>query len=249
MRTWQSQREAWQRIPVDEVGYFDAGTLAGLPYGQLLEIVRKMEHDRYGGWRNRDGLWREHMGLDSITGRRVLDYGCGLGIEALQYAKGGNAVAVADINLASVLLAERVLVLHGYDPVAAFKIGEEPPGRLPGARDGEFDLVVMNGVLHHIEDPYPAVREAHRVLAPRGELRVMVYTDAGWRRATETEPPADVTGHPRRGDFVRWGDAVGDWADWYNGQRLEVRFGEWFRLREWHYIADGQYGIGIMEKQ
>lgn len=245
-------------MPVDDVGYVLGSELLKLPDHQFLNVVHRMEATRYGGWRNSGGLWRQHMGLDDIHGKRVLDYGCGLGVESLQYAKAGNAVSVADINQESIDMALRVLQLHGYSAMAAFRIREESPGKLPGARDGEFDLVAMNGVLHHIEDPLPAVQEAHRVLDDGGELRVMVYTDIGWRLATGSEPPEDVTGHPQRPAFVRWGDEVGDWADWYDGERLEKRFGQWFRVREWHYIghaADGlppgkgRYGIGILEKR
>lgn len=248
-RTWETQRREWQRLPFDDVGYIDAQDILKLTEPEILRMARQMELVRYSGWRNHGNRWREHMGLDSIHGKRVLDYGCGWGIEALQYAKGGNAVSVADINQGSLELALEVLRLHGYSANASFSI-LPPDGRLQLARDGEFDLVVMNGVLHHIEDPVPAVREAHRVLDSGGELRVMLYTDAGWRLATGTEPPQDVHGHPAREQFVRWGDEVGDWADWYNGERLEQRFGQWFTLREWHYIThEDRYGIGILEKK
>lgn len=258
MRTWDTQRDEWRRLPVDDFGYVDAQHMLDMSDDEMLPFVRRFESIRYGGWRNDGNLWRRYMGLDSTRGKKVLDYGCGCGIESLQYARYGNEVAIADINQGSLELARRVLHVCGFTPRAIFLI--QPPGKLPRALDGEFNLVVMNGVLHHIEDPYPAVQEAHRVLDVGGELRVMVYTDRGWRTATGTEPPADVTSHPNRIDFVRWGDTVGDWADWYDARRLEQRFGQWFTLREWHYIGQsadpdapedrrGRYGVGIMEKK
>lgn len=255
MRTWDSQQEAWQHLPVDDTGYVEPSFLGRMSDAEVRTWAWTFAQCRYLGWRNAGGYWRAHMGLDVKHGR-VLDFGCGYGIEALQYAKAGNAVSVADINQGSLDAASRVLRVNGFTPEGAYLV--RPPGVLTGVPDGSFDLVVMNGVLHHIEDPVPSVAEAHRVLRDGGEFRVMVYTDIGWRLATGTEPPEDVTWHPQRDRFVRWGDEVGDWADWYNAERLEKRFGHLFRLCEWHYIgyaADGlapgmgRYGIGILEKR
>ena len=246
-RSVESQRQAWARIPVDEQGYFDAAELLALPDADLLRLAGAAEDARYGGWRNTGGLWREKMGLDVRHGQ-VLDYGCGLGLEALQYARAGNAVTVADQNPAAVALAVRLLALHGCPAAGAHIVPDGPAFiRVP---DETFDLVVMNGVLHHIEDPAPVVRAAARWLPPGGELRVMVYTGRAWERITGTPPPVDVAGHPARERFVRWGDEVGDWADWYDQARLEARFGQWFDVEEFTYIADwGQYGTGRLRKR
>lgn len=248
MRTLESQREAWRRIPVDDRAYLDTGGLLLLEDRVLLFVAQEMERRRYSGWRNDGNLWRTHMGLDSVTGKRILDYGCGMGIESVQYARSGNRVVIADINEDTVLLAARVMNLYGLERVWQFVIDMEFP--FLALDEGEFDMIVMNGVLHHIEDPVPVVREMHRWLAPGGELRVLVYTDRGWRMATGTEPPEDVTDHPERETFVRWGDAVGDWADWYDRDRLEQRFGEWFTVREWHYVTpDDRYAVAILDRR
>lgn len=244
----QQHRDAWRRIPVDDIGYYDAAELAQLPDGQFEVMARGFEARRYSGWRNAGGLWRREMGLDDAGGKRVLDYGCGAGIEALQYARGGAQVSIADINQGSLALATRVLALEGRQPAHAWLISPDPP--FTPAAPGAFDMVVMNGVLHHIEDPVPVVREVHRWLAPGGEFRVMVYSDKGWRQATGSEPPEDVHGHPGRPAFVRWGDEVGDWAEWYSERRLRQRFGRWFDVERFTYIADtGRYAIALLRRR
>jgi len=48
--------------------------------------------------------------------------------------------------------------------------------------DGSFDLVTSLEVLEHLVDPAKAVREARRVLAPRGRLVVTVPNTVYWRR-------------------------------------------------------------------
>lgn len=247
--TWEEHRAAWRGIPIDDHGYYDAAEiLNGWSDYALRQNIGEMEHVRYRGWRNQGGLWRTGMGLDSVHGKRVLDYGCGIGLEALQYAKAGNVVSIADINEASVMLAERVMRLYGYAPAYAFVIDERPP--FIGAYEDDFDVVVMNGVLHHIEDPQPVVREAHRWLTDGGELRLMVYTDMAWRTATgELEPPADVHGHPMESRWRQFFCEEGSWIDWYDRVRLEERFGQWFAVRDFTYITpDSRYATAQLEK-
>ena len=235
----QAQRDAWSAVPVDEVGYLPSADLLAMGDDALRALITRMEQARYDGWRNHDGLWKAAMRLDEAAGLRVLDFGCGTGIEALQYSRAGAFVVVADINAASVQLAVRVLRLFGFSAAGFFVMRGDGPLATTG---WQFDVVHMSGVLHHIPDPVPVVAEAATWLEPGAELRLMVYSDAGWRDITGTEPSADVTDHPQRMTFVRHFDAVGDWADWYDEARLAQRFGEWFDVRDVRYITpNGHY--------
>jgi SAM-dependent methyltransferase len=46
--------------------------------------------------------------------------------------------------------------------------------------DGEFDIVYSWGVLHHTPNMQAALDEAVRVLAPGGQLKVMLYHRYSW---------------------------------------------------------------------
>jgi len=108
----------------------------------------------------------------------------------------------------------------------------------------------MNGVLHHIFQPYPVVRAIHESLINDGELRLMLYSDIAWRIATNTEPPEDVTNNPMRKTFVRTMDGVGEWADWYDADRIEKRFGSLFTIEEFSYItSDDRYCTAILKRK
>lgn len=216
---------------------------------QLLELARRMERTRYGGWRNHEGRWRRALGLDDTHGKTVLDYGCGVGVEALQYAKAGNQVVVADLTARGVTLALRVLEVNGYQGQASL-IREGPRLLRPAWPPRSFDVIHCAGVLHHIPDPRPTVELAYRLLKGRGELRLMVYSDRAWRHATGTEPPDDVTGHPQLERYVRTMDEVGGWADWYNRVRLESRFGDLFAIRRCEWLGpDGQYLAAVLTRK
>ena len=114
-----------------------------------------------------------------------------------------------------------------------------------------LDVIHCSGVLHHIVDPVPVVREMAGWLVDGGELRLMLYSDKAWLAATsEYPPPEDVTDSPLREKFVRHWDAVGDWADWYNHQRLVDRFGEWFIVQDYQPILRaGEFVGAVLEKK
>ena len=238
-------RDAWSRVPVDDVGYVSSAELLALPDNQLRALIADMEVTRYKGWRNHRGGWVSWMALDRLP-ERVLDFGCGTGIEALQYARRGHAVSVTDICDHNVVLAERVLALHGYRPERAWV---QAPGGDVILRKLRFDAVHMAGVLHHIREPVPVIREVARHLPAGGQLRLMVYSDQGWRIATGTEPPAEVTGHEAQERFTRFFDAVGSWADWYDEDRLRERFGTWFGVTQARYITrDRRYLTAVLTR-
>jgi len=105
------------------------------------------------------------------SGRRVLEIGVGMGADHLEWARHRPRI------LAGVDLTERALEhtrarlsLEGCTP----RVLRADAEHLPFA-DESFELVYSWGVLHHSPDTTRAVREVHRVLAPGGIARVMVY--------------------------------------------------------------------------
>lgn len=231
-----NQRLAWANPPVDDVGYIPSAELLQYRDDDLKRLVERFEKSRYEGERNRDNVWRDVLGLDSTHGCMVLDYGCGTGVESLQYAKAGNDVWVADIAPTNVALACHIQGLYGYE-AHPLVIDDGWPFISPAVK---FDVIHCSGALHHIPDPQPVVQRWAELLKPKGEVRLMLYSDIAWRSYTGTEPPDDVANHPKRDVFTRKMDSVGDWADWYDRGRLESRFGEWFRVDRVEYMMQDQ---------
>lgn len=115
--------------------------------------------------------------LGSVQGLRVLDAGCGSGLYAEQLVARGARVTGFDASrellaLAKARLGESVdLRVHDLD---------EPLDWLP---DRSFDRIVLALVLHHLEDPVPALRELCRVLTSEGRLIVStVHPTSDWLR-------------------------------------------------------------------
>lgn len=243
---FDDQAAAWSSPPVDDVGYLPSAEMLTYRAAKLRKLVDKFETARYQGHRNAGGAWRQALGLDSTHGRTVLDYGCGVGVEALQYAKAGNDVWVADIAPDNVALALRVLNLYGYKAH-----GLNITGQWPFIDTEEtFDVIHCCGVLHHIPNPRPVVQRMAELLVPNGELRLMLYSDRSWLDVTQTAPPEDVATHQAFQHFVHRMDTVGAWADWYDEGRLERRFGDILTVERVQYLMnDKTFLTATLRKQ
>ncbi len=109
-------------------------------------------------------------GFSKYRGRIVLDVGCGLGTDLLEFYRGGAVVTGLDLTPRHVQLAKKRFQLFGA--TGAFVIGDAED--LP-FRDSAFDVVYSSGVLHHTPDTQRAMDEIHRVLKPSGEALIILY--------------------------------------------------------------------------
>jgi SAM-dependent methyltransferase len=112
----------------------------------------------------------EVMGFKGFAGARLLEIGCGMGTDLLQFARGGAKVIGTDLTPRSIEISRQHLTVYGESGDFAIADCET----LPFANE-RFDVVYSNGVLHHTPDTAGAVREIHRVLRPGGQARVMLY--------------------------------------------------------------------------
>jgi ubiquinone/menaquinone biosynthesis C-methylase UbiE len=102
-----------------------------------------------------------------VTGGRLLDIGCGPGGIALKIARRLPQLWVAGIDYSSNMIgaAERAARAAKLDGRATFIVGD---GNRLCFRDGSFDLVLSNSVLHHLHDPVAFLNEMGRVAKPGG---------------------------------------------------------------------------------
>jgi SAM-dependent methyltransferase len=244
----QRQVEAWSNPPVDDVGYLPAEAMLKMSDEQLLTLADTMRRSRYDGERNHGNRWRDVMGLDELTGLDVLDFGCGVGMEAVELGRR-NRVGLADISGLNLEVAGRLLYLSGYrDPLTYHLVQTEPP--YIDAADGSYDVFYASGVLHHIPWARQIMEHAHALLRPGGQCRLMLYSDQGWREATGTEPPADVTTDRSFRRFIAFFDSVGEYSDWYSEARLVERFGDLFTVERCEYLtATGRFLGAVLRRK
>ncbi len=130
------------------------------------EFFDEVERFRYASQPFMDPL----IGFDAFRGKKLLEIGCGLGTDLLQFARGGAIVTGVDLTPRSIELVKRRFALYRL-PVEAHVADAE---HLPFA-DGSFDIVYSFGVLHHTPNTQQAIGEVHRVLARGGSAIIMLY--------------------------------------------------------------------------
>src|SRR2546421_933284 len=130
------------------------------------EFFDRVEQHRY------EKEWHIPAAADfaSTRGLRVLEIGCGVGTDGLQFARAGAAYTGVDLTEAAVDLARKNF--ESARMPGEFRVSD---AEKLDFTDESFDIVYSHGVLHHTPDIAAAVREIHRVLKPGGRAIVMLY--------------------------------------------------------------------------
>jgi 2-polyprenyl-6-hydroxyphenyl methylase / 3-demethylubiquinone-9 3-methyltransferase len=111
--------------------------------------------------------WIERL-AGGLSGKAVLDVGCGGGILAEAMARRG-AVSVLGIDLA--LKPLRVARLHAMEAgVENIDYREVAAETLADERPGAFDLVTCMEMLEHVPEPASVVRACARLVKPGGHV-------------------------------------------------------------------------------
>jgi SAM-dependent methyltransferase len=115
------------------------------------------------------------------SGKRVLEIGCGLGTDTMNFARAGARVTAVDLSSRSLDLARQRAEVFGLQDRVTFI--EADAERLSNfVEPEEYDLVYSFGVIHHTPQPERALEEIRRHFAgPRTTLKLMVYYKWAWK--------------------------------------------------------------------
>ena len=116
--------------------------------------------------------------FDRWRGKQVLEIGCGIGTDAVNFARAGAIYTAIELSAASIALAQQRFAEYGLP--GKFLVGNaEQFSALTSP--ASFELVYSFGVIHHTPDPRAVIAEARKVIAPGGELRIMLYAEHSWK--------------------------------------------------------------------
>ena len=137
--------------------------------------------------------------FEEWSGKDVLEVGCGLGTESINFVRAGANLTIVELSQKSLDLCKRRFEVYGLG--ATFILGNaEDVKTLVGGR--KFDLIWSWGVIHHTPHPERVVNGIRSLLKPKGELRIMLYSKISYKMfwAMHTMNDWDMN---RCGDIIR----------------------------------------------
>lgn len=113
-------------------------------------------------------------------GKRVLELGCGIGTDTINFARAGAWVTAVDLSAKSLEVARQRAEICGFADRIRFinANGEELSSVVPVE---SYDLVYSFGVIHHTPHPERVLTELRQYLRPGGTLKIMVYHRRSWK--------------------------------------------------------------------
>jgi SAM-dependent methyltransferase len=151
-------------------------------------------------------------GLGDLTGRSVLDVGCGTGDDALELAAlAGPGGSVTGVDLSEAMVEEARNRAEARGRKVEFRAGDVRKLDFP---DGTFDAVRAKLVLMHCEGLDTAAAELVRVVRPGGRVAVFDYD---FDTTTVDHPDKELT--RRLIQFLTDGHPGG-----WSGRQLRRRF-------------------------
>ena len=113
-------------------------------------------------------------------GKRVLEVGCGIGTDTINFARAGAQVTAVDLSSESLHIAAQRADIMGLAHRIAF-VQANAEELTSALAEEPYDLVYSFGVVHHTPRPDRALAEMRALLKPGGVLKLMVYHRHSWK--------------------------------------------------------------------
>ena len=117
--------------------------------------------------------------FEKWRGKKVLEIGCGLGTDTINFARVGAQVTAVDLSIESLALAKKRAEVFGLDNIAFYRANaEQLSDFVPVER---YDLVYSLGVIHHTPHPERVIEQIHKYMDKDSIFKIMVYCRTSWK--------------------------------------------------------------------
>lgn len=114
------------------------------------------------------------------SGKKVLEIGCGIGTDAINFARAGSDYTGVELSEVTLNLARQRFTVFGLPGRLLLGNAEDIDVALPSET---FDLIYSFGVLHHTPDPVRALASIRRLCHEDTRVKLMVYAANSYKAA------------------------------------------------------------------
>ena len=120
----------------------------------------------------------EFANFSNWKGKKVLELGCGIGTDSINFARNGADLTCVELSEASIEICKKRFKEYGLN--ANFFVGniEELSSFLPL---DEYDLIYSFGVIHHTPNPKKVVSEIKKYCKEGTAIKIMLYSKISWK--------------------------------------------------------------------
>ena len=113
-------------------------------------------------------------------GKRVLEIGCGIGTDTINFARAGAKVSAVELSQKSLEIAKKSAKVFGLQKSIVFYQGNAEclTDFIPIV---PYDLVYSLGVIHHTPHPEKVIEQIHNYVRPGTIIKLMVYYRYAWK--------------------------------------------------------------------
>jgi 2-polyprenyl-3-methyl-5-hydroxy-6-metoxy-1,4-benzoquinol methylase len=166
MQPGKSREQRWK----EEAQFFDE---QAAKEAAAIQSVNPLVLERYGKLqRRRFNKENRFRILGDLRGKKVLDVGCGDGVNVVNLAALGAQVTGIDISPGAIALAQKRVDVNGLTSSVRLLCS---PIEAADIQDGTFDIIWGDAVLHHlIEVLEPTMIQLRRCVKPGG---MMIFSE------------------------------------------------------------------------
>ena len=126
-------------------------------------------------------IFQNLRSLNAGVGKNVLEIGCGIGTDTINFARAGARVTAVDLSAESLQVARTRAEIFGLsDRIEFYEANAEHLADFVSPRP--FDLIYSFGVIHHSPNPEKIIEQVREnFVHPASVLKLMVYHRRSWK--------------------------------------------------------------------